>query len=147
MEKILDPSVVNQVLQVFADLKEPVQLLYFRSEQGCDYCDETQQMLEELADVDPRIGVSVHDLQSDHELADQFKVNKPSTIVIAARVGSEVVDLGVRFAGIPSGHEFSTLVNDILLVSRRDSGLSQATRDFLRGLEQPLLLQVFVTPT
>ncbi len=147
MENILDRSVVSQVQEVFAELKEPVQLLYFRSGQDCEYCDETQQLLEELAGVDPLIGVSVHDLRSDRELSKQFKVDKPSTIVVAARDGAEVLDLGIRFAGVPSGHEFSTLINDILLVSRRDSGLSPATRDFLKGLEQPLLLQVFVTPT
>jgi hypothetical protein len=32
-------------------------------------------------------------------------------------------------------------------VSGRDSGLSQSTRDFLKGLASPVRLQVFVTPT
>ncbi|MBI4928736.1 MAG: thioredoxin family protein, partial [Anaerolineae bacterium] len=54
---------------------------------------------------------------------------------------------GIRFKGIPSGHEFTSLVNTLLIVSRRESGLSADTRQFLKELTQPIHLQVFVTPT
>ena len=33
------------------------------------------------------------------------------------------------------------------MVSRRDSGLDPKTREYLKNLQQPLHLQVFVTPT
>jgi glutaredoxin-like protein len=67
--------------------------------------------------------------------------------VIAGVDGGQVLDYGVRFAGVPSGHEFSSLIQDLILVSGRDSGLNPQTREFLGGLEKPVLLQVFVTPT
>jgi len=57
------------------------------------------------------------------------------------------MDYGIQYSGIPSGHEFSTLINDILLVSGRDSGLSPQTREFLQKLDKPVHFQVFVTPT
>jgi len=44
-------------------------------------------------------------------------------------------------------NEFSSLIQDITLVSNRDSGLNETTRDFLANLTEPVLLQVFVTPT
>ncbi|MBP1700991.1 MAG: glutaredoxin-like protein, partial [Chloroflexi bacterium] len=47
----------------------------------------------------------------------------------------------------PSGHEFSSLINTLVVVSNRDSGLDQQTRDFLSKLDKPVHLQVFVTPT
>jgi hypothetical protein len=34
-----------------------------------------------------------------------------------------------------------------MIVSGRDSGLNQQTRDYLKQLEKPAHLQVFVTPT
>jgi alkyl hydroperoxide reductase subunit AhpF len=67
--------------------------------------------------------------------------------VIAAKDGDQIVNYGIQYVGIPSGHEFGVLINDILLVSGRDLGLSEAARDFLKHLEKPLHLQVFVTPT
>ncbi len=147
MERLIGPSVVKQIQQAFSELKEPVQVLYFRSEADCEYCAEAEQLLEEVAAIDDRIALSVYDRTREVEAATRFGVDKSPSLVIAARDGEEIVDLGMRFSGVPSGHEFSTLVNDIVLASKRDSGLSQATRDFLKGLEKPLLLQVFVTPT
>jgi len=68
-------------------------------------------------------------------------------IVIAGNEGGQITDFGVRMAGIPSGHEFSSLIQDLLLVSGRDSGLSPQTREMLKSVTEPVLLQVFVTPT
>jgi len=68
-------------------------------------------------------------------------------IVIAAKDDGQITDFGIQYAGIPAGHEFGTLINDIVLVSGRDSGLSEEVRQFLKNLEKPLHLQVFVTPT
>lgn len=147
MEKILDEQVISQIHKAFSELKEPVQILFFGSKDGCDYCADELQLLEELAATHKQLGLSTFDLDGDREMAAKFQVDKAPGIVIAAKDGDEIVDLGIRFSGVPSGHEFSTLINDILLVSKRDSGLSQKTRDYLKALDQPLLLQVFVTPT
>lgn len=147
MKKILDEQVVRQIDEAFAELKEPVQILFFGSKDDCDYCADELQLLEEVAATHKQLRLSTFDLDTDREMAAKFQVDKAPGIVIAARDGDAIVDLGIRFSGVPSGHEFSTLINDILLVSKRDSGLSQKTRDYLKALDQPLLLQVFVTPT
>ncbi|MEI7846578.1 MAG: thioredoxin family protein [Chloroflexota bacterium] len=67
--------------------------------------------------------------------------------MIAGKDGDLVKDFGIQYSGVPSGHEFSTLINDIVLVSSRDSGLSAQVREELKKLEKPLHMQVFVTPT
>jgi glutaredoxin-like protein len=147
MQKILDEQVLQQISKAFAEFKEPVQILFFGSKDGCDYCSDELQLLEEVVVTHKGLGLSTYDLDGNREMAAKFQVDKAPGIVIAAKEGDEIVDLGIRFSGVPSGHEFSTLINDILLVSKRDSGLSQKTREYLKALDQPLLLQVFVTPT
>ena len=147
MEKILDKKTLEQVEEAFARMENPVQVLYFGSQDQCETCTETQQLLEEVAAVHDKVQLSVYDLQQDRDVAEQFKVTNAPGIVIAANDDSDVRNLGVQFSGTPSGYEFSTLINDILAVSRRDSGLSNTTREFLRQLDQPLHLQVFVTPS
>ncbi len=147
MANILDDDVLKQVKEAFEKLKEPVQLLYFGNKKDCEYCDETRQLLEEVAAADDRIGLSVYDAEADREVAAKFNVSRVPGLVIAAKEGAQVMDFGIQYSGIPSGHEFGTLINDILLVSGRDSGLGQQTREFLKKLESPLLLQVFVTPS
>ena len=147
MEKLLDKQIVNQISEAFAQLKEPVQILFFGSRQNCEYCAETQQLLEEVAAINDKVSVNVYDLQANKEIADKYNADKAPGIVIAAKDGVEISNLGIQFSGVPSGHEFATLINDILMVSSRDSGLSPEVREFLKNLNQPLLLQVFVTPT
>jgi glutaredoxin-like protein len=147
VEKILDDRVAEQIHEAFAGLKEPVQLLFFGSKANCDYCSEVRQLLEEVAAFNDKLSLAIHDLQEDADTAAKFNVDKAPVIVIAAKEGNEVMDLGIQFSGIPSGHEFSTFINDILLVSGRDSGLSQQTREYLKNLDKPVHLQVFVTPT
>jgi len=53
----------------------------------------------------------------------------------------------VRFFGIPSGYEFTSLVEDIVDVSRGQTSLSAQTLELLAKLTEPVHIQVFVTPT
>jgi glutaredoxin-like protein len=147
MENVLNEQVAKQIKDAFADLNHPVQILYFGSEENCKYCRETQQLLSEISELDQKLNLSIYDLKKDADIAAQYKVDKAPAIIIASKDGEQIVDLGVQFSGIPAGYEFSTLINDIILASKRDSGLGAATREFLKKLTQPLLLQVFVTPT
>lgn len=147
MEKFLNEKIVKQIEEAFVEMEEPVQVLYFGSQDHCDTCTETQQLLEEVTATSNKIELSVYDLKDDSEIAERFNVTNAPGIVIAAKNEADVKNLGVQFSGTPSGYEFSTLINDILAVSRRDSGLSDTTREFLKKLDQPLHLQVFVTPS
>lgn len=145
--KLLNEDITRQVQEVFNQLQEPVQVLFFGKKSGCDYCDDTLQMITEVASLSDKISQNEYDIEDDAEIARQYKVDKAPGMVIAGRDGDQILDYGVRISGIPSGHEFSSLIHVLILVSGRDSGLSQATRDFLKELDKPVHLQVFVTPT
>jgi len=147
MEKVLNDQIIKQINEAFTEVKEPVQVLYFGSKENCEYCDETQQLLEEVTALNDKLELSVYDVQEHQDVAAKFNVKNTPGIVIAAKDGAEVKNLGIQFSGIPSGHEFSTLINDIVVVSKRESGLNEKTREFLKNLDKPLHLQVFVTPT
>ncbi len=145
--KLLDEQITKQVEEVFAELQSPVEVLFFGKKTDCDYCPETRQLLEELIPLSAKLHLSVYDLDEDADVAQQYHVDKAPGIVIAGKDGDQVVDFGVRYAGMPSGHEFTSLINDLILVSTRNTALSAETRAFLAGLTAPVHLQVFVTPT
>src|SRR5512138_1362864 len=102
MEKVLNDQIIKQINEVFADLKEPVQVLYFGARENCDTCDEAKQLLEEVAATHDKIELSVYDIQDNHDVAHKFNVMYAPGIVVASRDGSEVKDLGIQFSGIPS---------------------------------------------
>lgn len=147
MEKVLNEQITKQIREVFAELTQPVQILFFGSDENCEYCGQTKQLLSEISEIDKKVNLSIYDLKKDADTAAQYNVEKVPAIVIASKNGEQIIDLGIQFSGIPSGYEFSTLINDIVIASKQDSGLGAATREYLKNLTQPLLLQVFVTPT
>jgi alkyl hydroperoxide reductase subunit AhpF len=147
MAQLLNADIIEQIQEVFNGLKNPVHLMFFGSQSNCPYCDDTRQLVEEVASISDLLSVAIYDMESDPDLAAKYNVDKAPGLVIAAKEGEQITDFGVRLSGIPSGHEFTSLIQDIILVSNRDSGLNPQTRAFLKGLDKPILLQVFVTPT
>ena len=123
-------------------MKDPVQLVFFTQEIACQFCRETGQILKEVAELSDKIELQVYNFVTDKEVADQYSIDKiPATIVLGEK------DVGIRFYGIPSGYEFNTLIEDIVAVSQGESGLSENSLRQIARIEQPVHLQVFVTPT
>jgi glutaredoxin-like protein len=147
MTNLLNEDIRNQVREAFTALQEPVQVLFFGSKEECEYCDDTLKLVEEVTNLSDKLSLQAFDVEADSAVADRYNVSMTPGLVIAGLGEDGVIDYGIRYAGIPSGHEFSSLIQDLILVSGRDSGLNQQTRDFLAKLKEPVHLQVFVTPT
>lgn len=147
---VLNPSLQRQLRDALAALTTPVTLVVFTDSQGdkitCDICEDTRQLVEELAWVsDGKIIAEVRDLIRDPEQARTFGVDKAPAVVVLE--GETRKDHGIRFFGIPSGYEFGTLIEDIKMVSGGTSGLQPETLDALSRLDAPVHLEVYVTPT
>ncbi len=147
MAELLNEAIKSQVHEVFTQLERPVQMLFFSQKRDCEYCEETRQLVEEVIALSGKLELKVYDLEGDAEIARKYHVDKAPTLVFTAPDGEAIHDYGIRIAGVPAGHEFNSLIRALLLVSSRDSGLSQKTRDLLAKLSKPAFLQVFVTPT
>lgn len=147
MDRLLDESVQSQVKELFKELKEPVEIVFFGRQDECEYCQEIHELLSEVVDLSEKLHLTVYDFDADQAEREKFSVEDAPAIILTGKNGAELVDYGIHFYGIPSGHEFASFVNDLILVSSRDSGLEPETRSYLAGLEKPLRLQVFVTPT
>ncbi len=147
---LLDDRVQKQVRSALNDMPGPVKLVMFTQGEGgaleCAFCGETRQLVEELGKLSDKIAVEVRDFQADADLARSYGIDKIPAIVMLGG-GDQPKDYGIRFYGIPSGYEFSTLIEDLRMVSRGDAGLGQATRDAVRKITRPVRIQVFVTPT
>lgn len=130
------------VINLFENMQDKVQLIMFTQELECQYCRETRQILEEVASLSEKIDLTVYNFQDDKDIAEKYNIDKiPATIIEGEK------DYGIRYYGIPSGYEFSSLLEDIVDVSKNESGFSAETKEMLSKVDKPLHLQVFVTPT
>ncbi|MFN2199840.1 MAG: protein disulfide oxidoreductase [Caldilineaceae bacterium] len=143
---LLNDDIRQQVRDEFDKLSHPVKLVMFTQAMECQYCSETRELVEEVADLSDKIGLEVYDFVADEEIVEQYDIDKIPAVAIVAD-GEDAKDYGIRLYGIPSGYEFSTLIADIVMVSNRESGLNETTKQYIRELESPLHMQVFVTPT
>jgi glutaredoxin-like protein len=135
----------RQVETMFGELSRPVRLLFFRQDLECPTCNDTQAILNELSGLSDRLDMEVIDAGEDPERAEQYRIDKfPAIVLLAA---DDPDDVGVRYYGIPSGYEFSSLIDDVLMMGAGDSGLADRTRQELASLTEPVHIQVFVTPT
>ena len=132
----------KEISKTFKALESKVQLIHFTQEFDCQYCAETKKMLEELSELSDKIDLKVFNFLVDKETAEKFGVDKvPATVILGER------DYGIHYYGIPSGYEFSSLIEDIVDVSKKDSGLMEGSIELLAQIKEPFHLQVFVTPT
>jgi len=123
-------------------LVKPVSLVFFTQTIACQFCKETGEILSEVAGLSDLITVETYNFVTDKEKAESYGVDKiPATLVLSD------TDYGLRFYGIPSGYEFTSLIEDIVDVSRGEAELTDDTRAILAKITEPVHLQVFVTPT
>ncbi|MBM3945133.1 MAG: glutaredoxin [SAR202 cluster bacterium] len=110
----------------------------------CQTCEPTRKLLQEVCDLSPRLHLEVIDFYKDRQAAEAAGVDRIPTIVIE---GGGATGGRLRYYGMPSGIEFSVLLQAILNASKRDSGLKPETREELASLTENVHIQVFVTPT
>ena len=139
---LLDEKTREEVATELADLEKPVKLVMFTQDFECQFCKETRELCEEVAELSDQISVEIYDFVADKDKADEYGVDKiPAIVVVGAK------DYGVRFFGIPSGYEFMSVLDGIKTVAAGQVELMPETLAFLEELKEPLHLQVFITPT
>ncbi|HEY6843807.1 MAG TPA: hypothetical protein VI391_06540 [Thermoanaerobaculia bacterium] len=131
-----------QIRKILAAMQDPVRLLNFTQTFECGTCDDTRQLLEELASLSDKLSLEVYNFALDKEKVAEYNIDKiPATAIVGDR------DRGIRYYGIPAGFEFASLLEDLIMISSGDSGLDPRTREKLATITKPVHLQVMVTPT
>jgi alkyl hydroperoxide reductase subunit AhpF len=140
---ILSTRDEEAVRKEFQRIEGPVKLVVFSQELVAgDLCRQNEQLVREVAALDTRISVEVLNPAIDRERAEAYGVDQvPAIVVEGAR------DYGIRFFGIPSGYEFSNLIDSIIVASSGEAALSEATKTSLATLTGDVHIKVFSTPT
>ena len=140
---LLSAQNISQVRELFQGLRDPVKLVVFsQSLAAAELCAQNEALVREVAEISDTISVEVLNLAIDRERAEAYGITEVPAIVVE---GSR--DYGLRFYGVPTGYEFSNLIDAIVLASTGEPTLSDATKTALAGLEGDVDIKVFSTPT
>jgi len=123
-------------------LEKEVRILVFTQETECAFCKEARNLAEEVASLSSKIKLEVYDFVKDAEKARKYGIDKvPAIAIFGGR------EYGVRFYGVPFGYEFKPFLEALISASRDSTKLSEESKSKLRLVDQPVHIQVFVTPT
>ena len=132
----------EKVIDLFKDIEKDVKIVMFTQEAECPHCEMTRTMLEEVSGLSGKVSFEVHDFVADSDLAKKYRVDKiPAIVLLGDR------DYGIHFYGVPAGYEFNVLIQDIMDVGGRNPGLSKEVMTELAKVDQPVHLQVLISPT
>jgi alkyl hydroperoxide reductase subunit AhpF len=127
----------------FQRLRDPVRLTVFsQSLINADLCIQNEQLVREVAELSDLTSVEILNLAIDRERAEAYGIDRVPAIVVEG-----VRDYGIRFFGVPSGYEFSNLIDSMIVASTGEPALSEETKVALEGLAASVHIQVFSTPT
>jgi alkyl hydroperoxide reductase subunit AhpF len=142
VKSFFDENLENPVtIELFTEKKLPI---FVPGRRECEYCEETEQLLGEVAAISDKIQVNVHDLRANPDAGSQFDITNAMVPAIVLRGAGRGTS---RFFGIPAGYEFTSLLQDLVDESTGTTKLAEATRTSLAGLTEDVHIRVFVTPT
>jgi NADH-dependent peroxiredoxin subunit F len=129
MENVmLDTAMKTQLQQYLALLRQPIRLIAALDDSAT--ASEMRELLETIAALSDKVSLDL----GGHD------VRKPSFVI--AREGETN---GVRFAGLPLGHEFTSLVLALLWTGGHPPKVEPAVIDSIRAIDREINFEVYMS--
>ncbi|GBD90074.1 NADH dehydrogenase [bacterium BMS3Abin04] len=141
---IFEENIKEDVKKHLSVLNKKVKIINFTQEIECQFCRETRQLVTEMSELSNNLDLEVYNFVTDKEVAEKYNVDKIPAIIL---LDENDVDYGIKFYGIPSGYEFSSLLEDLLMLGTGNSKLPANVENRVKQIDSPVHIQVFVTPT
>ncbi|HLU20562.1 MAG TPA: alkyl hydroperoxide reductase subunit F [Pusillimonas sp.] len=116
---MLDSNLKTQLKSYLEKVTQPIEIVAYLDEGTKSQ--ELRELLQEIESLSERITLVEH--ADDSQRKPSFSINRPGT------------DISVRFAGIPMGHEFTSLVLALLQVGGHPIKLDEAVIEQIRNLD------------
>jgi len=138
-----DKKIIKE--EFFSKLSEPVKIIGFTGRKNCQYCDQLKQLVQEISELTDKISYEFFDFDSEEgrEIAKKYRIDHAPAVTIT----KNGEDMGVRFFGLPAGHEFGAFLEDIVDVSNCETDLMPESKSTISKIGDDVRILVFVTPT
>ncbi len=139
---LLNDEIRKNLTEVFSKMNKEVTLAVFTKEEDCESCKDTLDFMNEIEEVGEKIKVKSFDIEKEASKAEEFGVKMTPSIVL---LDSDGKDHGIKFYGIPAGHEINSLITGIIEVSGSGEEMPDALRKRIDGINTPVDIKVFIT--
>lgn len=142
MQKMLNEEIQKQLRQVFTEMKDDVTIVLFTQEGECYSCDETLGLLEEVEQLSDKIHLKKFDINKDVEEAKKYNIEMVPSFVL---LNSQGEYQGVKFNGIPAGHEINSFIPALIEMSGVKQDVPADFAQRVAKIDKPVNIKVFVT--
>ena len=129
---LLAPADQEKLRESFDGMTSPVTVLFFTQTLDCEPCVQTRQILEELPALSDKIIIEEVNFVLEKERAVQYGIDRvPALALLGQDAAGHARDTRIRFLGTPSGYEFVSLVQALMLAgghAEPDAGQPRARR-------------------
>lgn len=139
---LLNEQMSEQLKEIFKSMKNDVTLAVFTQKSDCETCDETVTFMKEIEQLSEKINFEGLDIDLDKERAIAYNVQMVPSIVL---LDADKNHKGVKFNGIPAGHEINSFIPAIIEVSGAGEVLPESLMAELSAITKPVNIKVFVT--
>lgn len=142
MPKLFNEDLQNQLKEIFSEMPNEVTLALFLDKKGCESCTETEDFMKEVAELSDKIHLETYDIHDHSGVAAAYNVQMvPSIVLLDSRRDYH----GVKFNGIPAGHEINSFIPAILETSGLVSEVPEPLKSEIEGIDKDVNIKVFVT--
>ena len=123
----------------FAAMQHAIPLLLFTDPAQASFTTTARQVLGYVAGLSPKITLQEYGL--DHTLAQKWRIDRTPAMLF------DPEHCHIRWFGVPMGEEGRVLVELLLMLGSRVSGISESSRQVLDQLDTPRQIKLFISPT
>jgi glutaredoxin-like protein len=142
MEKFFNDDIRKQITQILEQMVRPITIKLFIDEKGCQTCNETKQLLTEFKETNSKINLEILDKNQHPKEAEKYGITLIPSFVMLNDLGEYK---GVKFNGIPAGHEINSFISALIEMSGHPLKVPQVALDRIAKINKPVHIKVFVT--
>jgi alkyl hydroperoxide reductase subunit AhpF len=139
MTIMTNESLLNERHDALAHMKNPVRLVLFTSDVGCETCPDARGLVRAIKTHAPKIALEEYDMVMDRDKTTQYGIRRVPALVVQGEEG-----YAVTFSGLLEDVFFGVLLDTILAVSEKKIWFPDNIRNTLKHLAQDVKLQVYV---
>lgn len=142
MEKMMNEEIQTQLREIFTSMVNDVTMVLFTKEGECATCEETKGLLMEVEELSDKIHVVEKDFEKDFDDAKKYNIEMVPSFVILDHNNEYH---GVKFNGIPAGHEINSFIPALLEMSGASNEVPEELVERINKIDKPVNIKVFVT--
>lgn len=141
MEKLFSKDIADQIRSVLSGMKNPITIKLFVDGE-CETCAETKQLLVETSALSEKITLDVIEIEDANQDLVDYEIEMTPSFVF---LDKDNLYRGVKFNGIPAGHEINSFISAILEMSGVEYAFSSDILTRIANIKKPVDIKVFIT--